>query len=185
MDTIGSRIAQIIERDGLKKVQFAAKLGIHQSYVTKLVNGQTIPSDALVKLISSEFHVREEWLRTGEGPMEAPEPEAPPRNNAAIIAEVAAEFNLTETDKMLLTLYLEMGPDERDLVNAQILRMLRIALEARPPEVAPMTDAEIAVKVAEYEKLLKGAQNLERLQTPDTGMPKPTSASFGGSGQAV
>ena len=75
MDTIGGRIEWIIRREGLKKVQFAAKLGIHQSYVTQLIKGKNPPSEALVKLICREFHIREEWLLRGEGEADAPAPE--------------------------------------------------------------------------------------------------------------
>ena len=72
METIGERIDQIIREKNLKKVQFAEKLGINQSYVTHLVKGKNLPSDALVKSICREFGVSEEWLRTGEGEMRRP-----------------------------------------------------------------------------------------------------------------
>ena len=76
MDTMGSRIAQIVESNGLKKVEFARRLGIDQSYVTKLLKGEKFrPSDALIKSICREFNVSEDWLRTGNGEMCATVPD--------------------------------------------------------------------------------------------------------------
>ena len=75
METIGDRIALIIKKNGLKKIQFAKKLGIDQSYVSKLLKGEKFkPSDALIKSICREFHINEDWLRNGTGAMNAPEP---------------------------------------------------------------------------------------------------------------
>ena len=74
MDTIGERIALIIKANGLKKIHFAAKLGINSSYVTHLVQNKNLPSDALIKSICREFHVNEDWLRNGTGAMNTPEP---------------------------------------------------------------------------------------------------------------
>ena len=74
-DTIGNRIGKIIESEGIKKVRFAEKLKIDQSYVTQLVNGKRKPSDRTIADICREFNVSEVWLRTGEGQMHIDLPE--------------------------------------------------------------------------------------------------------------
>lgn len=74
-DTIGNRIGKIIESEGIKKVRFAEKLKIDQSYVTQLVNGKRNPSDRTIADICREFNVSEVWLRTGEGQMRINLPE--------------------------------------------------------------------------------------------------------------
>lgn len=69
MDNIGERIGKLIETLGIKKVRFAERLKIDQSYVTQLTNGKRNPSDRTISDICREFNVREEWLRNGSGEM--------------------------------------------------------------------------------------------------------------------
>ena len=69
MDNIGERIGELIESLGIKKVRFAERLKIDQSYVTQLTTGKRNPSDRTISDICREFNVREEWLRNGNGKM--------------------------------------------------------------------------------------------------------------------
>ena len=69
MDNIGERIVELIEALGIKKVRFAERLKIDQSYVTQLTNGKRNPSERTISDICREFNVREEWLRNGSGKM--------------------------------------------------------------------------------------------------------------------
>lgn len=69
MDNIGERIGMLIETLNMKKVRFAERLKIDQSYVTQLTSGKRNPSDRTISDICREFNVREEWLRNGTGEM--------------------------------------------------------------------------------------------------------------------
>lgn len=69
MDNIGKRIGELIEALGIKKVRFAERLKIDQSYVTQLTSGKRNPSDRTISDICREFNVREEWLRNNSGDM--------------------------------------------------------------------------------------------------------------------
>jgi len=69
LDTIGNRIAKIIEAKGIKKVQFASQINVDQSYISQLTSGKKTPSDRTVADICREFNVSESWIRTGEGEM--------------------------------------------------------------------------------------------------------------------
>lgn len=57
---------------GLKKVEFAEKVKVHQSHITKIVSGERNPSERLIDdicekiRINGEF-INREWLLTGEG----------------------------------------------------------------------------------------------------------------------
>lgn len=66
---IGFRIDELIKSLEIKKNRFAERLGVDQSYITKLTKGISQPSDLLITSICREFHVDEIWLRTGEGEM--------------------------------------------------------------------------------------------------------------------
>lgn len=73
MPTINSRIVELIDNFGIKKIQFAEKLGISTAYASQLCSGVRTPSDRTIADICREFNVRREWLETGEGPMKLPE----------------------------------------------------------------------------------------------------------------
>lgn len=66
---IGKRIGELIKSLDIKKVRFAERLKIDQSYVTQLTNGKRNPSERTISDICREFNVREEWLRNGSGEM--------------------------------------------------------------------------------------------------------------------
>lgn len=69
MHTIGERIAHVIEDAKVKKVQFAEKIGVDQSYISQLVSGKRMPSDRTIRDICKFYNVRESWLRDGIEPM--------------------------------------------------------------------------------------------------------------------
>jgi transcriptional regulator with XRE-family HTH domain len=65
----GERLASLINALGIKKVRFAERIKVDQSYITKLVKGAGQPSDLLIAAICHEYNVNETWLRTGQGDM--------------------------------------------------------------------------------------------------------------------
>ncbi|MTK05666.1 MAG: helix-turn-helix transcriptional regulator [Hungatella sp.] len=65
--TINTQIDLLIKKLDIKKVDFAKKLKIDQSYVTRLIKGDNLPSERLIDDICREFNVNKTWLLTGEG----------------------------------------------------------------------------------------------------------------------
>ena len=65
-----TRIAKIIEDNGISKAKFAEKINVSAAFVTMLCSGASSPCDRTISDICREFHINEKWLRTGEGPME-------------------------------------------------------------------------------------------------------------------
>jgi len=51
----------------LNQQDFADKIGIGKTAVSKIESSINNPSEQTIKLICSEFGVNEAWLRTGEG----------------------------------------------------------------------------------------------------------------------
>ncbi|MBQ9168783.1 MAG: helix-turn-helix domain-containing protein [Oscillospiraceae bacterium] len=70
MDTVASRISEIIEKYGLTKTAFAAKIGLSQPFVSQICAGTKEPSDRTIADICRKFKVSEEWLRNGTGEMQ-------------------------------------------------------------------------------------------------------------------
>lgn len=62
-----ARINEIIKKSGLTKTDAAKKLGLSQSFVSRICSGEASPSDRTITDICREFGCDEVWLRTGEG----------------------------------------------------------------------------------------------------------------------
>ena len=70
MEKLNERIAQIRKESNLTQEAFGARIGgLSRNYVWMLEKGDRAPSDRTIADICREFDVREEWLRTGQGPM--------------------------------------------------------------------------------------------------------------------
>lgn len=70
METISTRIMQVVEANGGNKSEFARRLNVTPAYISKLCkNANSVPSDRTISDICHEFNVNELWLRTGEGEM--------------------------------------------------------------------------------------------------------------------
>ena len=64
---INTQIDLLIKKLNIKKVDFAKKLKIDQSYVTRLIKGDNLPSERLIDDICREFNVNKNWLLSGTG----------------------------------------------------------------------------------------------------------------------
>lgn len=114
METMSDRIALVVQKSGLKKVEFARKINVSQSHISRLVSGETAPSDRTIADICRVCRVREDWLRTGRGDMEIPD---------------------TQIDKLshFFQDVLATAPDERSAFIA--------ALDDLPPDLWPAVAA--------------------------------------------
>lgn len=70
MDTIATRIMQVVNKNGGNKSDFARRINVTPAYISKLgKEPNSTPSDRTIADICREFNVNETWLRTGEGEM--------------------------------------------------------------------------------------------------------------------
>lgn len=67
--TTGERIKKLRKDLDLTQQKFGERLGIKGNTVAQYELGRNEPIDAVLSLICKEFHVNEEWLRTGSGDM--------------------------------------------------------------------------------------------------------------------
>lgn len=61
------RIKMLRKSLGLTQQEFADKVGIKRGAVANYEIGRNVPADSVIVLICREFHVREDWLRNGDG----------------------------------------------------------------------------------------------------------------------
>lgn len=66
---MNERIKEIRKKLKLSQDEFGKRLSITKASISRLESGENNPSAQTIKLICSEFHINEEWLRTGKGEM--------------------------------------------------------------------------------------------------------------------
>ena len=70
MDTIGSRMKFIRKKEGLKQADFAKRVLVSASYISKVESEKETPSDIFIKLVALEFGISYIWLKDGVGNIE-------------------------------------------------------------------------------------------------------------------
>ena len=63
------RIKEVRVAMGLTQSSFAKRIAISLSYLTEIENGNKSASERVIRLVSSEFNVDDNWIRSGEGSM--------------------------------------------------------------------------------------------------------------------
>lgn len=66
---IGERFKQIRKHFNLTQQLFSISLGISRSHISNIENGREKPSDTLLMLLNSKYHINTEWLLEGKGNM--------------------------------------------------------------------------------------------------------------------
>ena len=112
---INNRILEL-RKNALKLSQenFAKKLGITKSSISKIENCENNVSDRMVLSICREFNVNEEWLRTGNGEM---------FNTSSNInfEEYTKQKGMTDIEKDIVMNYLNLDIETR----SKIIEMLK------------------------------------------------------------
>ena len=138
-----NRIKEVRKANNMSQAEFGARIGVRQSSVANYERG-FVPLDTVVTAICREFNVNEQWLRTGEGPMKAPEP--PPD-------ELDALLDRYKLPRRLRGLFIRYGklPEAsqaaiREWLDGWILDAadgIRAEQAAAPKTVHDWTDAEM------------------------------------------
>lgn len=114
------RIKKIRKSAGLTQTAFGELIGAKGNTVTGWETGLRVPSDAIVKSICREFAIREEWLRTGEEPMNIP------TSRDEEISNFVAKVMDGESDdfrKRLLTVLSKLSVDEWKLLESMAIKL--------------------------------------------------------------
>ena len=66
---IHERLAALLKELQMSQRKFASIIGINPSYMSRMVQGKSVPPDRILLLIERVFNVNKEWLERGEGEM--------------------------------------------------------------------------------------------------------------------
>lgn len=107
---MNERIKQLRKTLGMSQRDFGEKIGISDPAVSKLEKGTNVPSEQTLKSICREFNVNWAWLTEGLGDMFSDLPET-------LLDEVAEEYDLDDTDKLLVKRYMQLSHEKRAVIK--------------------------------------------------------------------
>ena len=113
---MNTRIKKLRKALELTQQSFADRLGLKQNSIALIESGRKT-SDQTIRNICREFHVNEEWLRTGAGEMFQPAPRD-------ALDELIEQYRLPREYRSLTEKYLELTPAQQEAV---VLYMRKVA----------------------------------------------------------
>jgi len=135
---MSDRIALVVKNSGLKKVDFAKKINVSQSHVSRLTSGETAPSDRTIKDICAKFGVDEIWLRTGDG--------TPTREQTKdeVLAEVFAKAKIgDESRDRLVRAFARLPVEDYAAMEKILLHIIeQVAQSHKTPQEPPSAEKE-------------------------------------------
>ena len=102
------RVKEVREAERLTQDKFSARIGIKRNSLANIELGRRTPSNQVILSICREFNVREEWLRHGIGAMRE-------ETTGTVIEELSVKYDLSEIERQILTVYMELPKSLRDL----------------------------------------------------------------------
>lgn len=123
---MNTRIKKLRKALDLTQQSFADRLGLKQNSIALIESGRKT-SDQTIRNICREFHVNEEWLRTGAGEMFQPAPRD-------ALDELIEQYRLPREYRSLTEKYLELTPAQQEAV---VLYMRKVAADLMANEPAP------------------------------------------------
>lgn len=115
--TTGERIKELRKELKLSQTAFGEKIGVKRDVVANMELERAPIKDLALKMICRTFNVNPLWLENGEGEMFLDLPDA-------ILDDLAIEFDLSPTEKNIVTNYLKMSPEDRRKVSELLRKLL-------------------------------------------------------------
>ena len=120
--TVGERIKKVRKALDLTQQEFADRIGSKRNTVATYEMGRSAPSAAVLSLISREFNVSEEWLRTGAGAMFL-QVSREDELSAAVNKLLSGESSDFKT--RLIKILADLGPREWDILESYALKLVQ------------------------------------------------------------
>jgi SOS-response transcriptional repressor LexA len=95
--SIGDRIRQVRQANGLTQKAFAESLGIVQGFLSNIERGKNLPSDTFLIALTHVYQIDKQWLSSGKGGPHAdtsPSHERSPvsENDTLLLKQISPEF---------------------------------------------------------------------------------------------
>lgn len=137
--SVNQRLRQVRKHFNMQQIEFAERLGLSQAGISWLEKEGNAVSEQTIRLLHLDFHVSEEWLRTGEGPMFSAEDDSP-------LEKLCREYAVSDCERKILELYFSFEPKRRKMVCDFVDEFFRKAIEekqsAQNPSAAKTDEGE-------------------------------------------
>lgn len=115
---MNSRLKDIRKALRLTQKEFAARLGITDSGISRLEKGQNQLTDQLIRAICREYKVNYEYLKNGIGEMFVEVPQT-------VVDELCEQYDLDDFDRIMLQEYLKLDESSRNVLKAYIRSIMK------------------------------------------------------------
>ncbi len=115
--TIPERIKILRKELKLSQPAFGERLGVKRDVIANIELERVPVKEIMIKHICRTFDVNPLWLEKGEGEMFLDVPDV-------ILDDLAVEFDLSPTEKNIVTNYLRMSPEDRRKVSDLLHKLL-------------------------------------------------------------
>jgi len=115
---MNSRLKDIRKALRLTQKEFAARLGITDSGISRLEKGQNQLTDQLIRAICREYKVNYEYLKNGIGEMFVEVPQT-------VVDELCAQYDLDEFDRIMIQEYLKLDESSRNVLKTYIRSIMK------------------------------------------------------------
>lgn len=125
MDNINERIREVREYLKLSRNDFGERLGMSGDSINNLERGRVVIKDFIIKLISQEFNVDENWLRTGEGSMFTLELD----EDTVLVEQLLNEYDnplFSEIKSLvfnIMKIYNQLDPKSKQVIDDFIIKL--------------------------------------------------------------
>lgn len=117
------RIKELRKSLGLTQAEFGKRIGVAGNTVTNYEAGLRTPKDSVLLMMSREFNVDIDWLKTGRGDMFLTVSED-------AIDDFAVEFGLTDIAKEFLREFVKFSPNDQEEFLGCLKRLFPHASES-------------------------------------------------------
>ncbi len=138
---MNERLKAIRKELNLTQKEFATKIGITNSGISRLEKGENRLTEQLALSICREYNVNYDWLMTGNGEMFSSAP-------LTIVDELCSQYNLDDLDRAILEEYIKLDADERAIIKEYIQGIINRAGRAGKQEEMTTEAAEAAYREA-------------------------------------
>lgn len=115
--TQGERVKEIRKSLGLTLEKFGEKLGVGKTAISKIEKGERNLTEQMTISICREYNVNYDYLTCGDGEMFDDLPQT-------VIDELCAQYNLSDSEKAIIEMYVSLPEDFRQLLKERTTEML-------------------------------------------------------------
>lgn len=115
---MNERVKQVRKALHLSQKEFATKINLTDSAISKIESGRCALTDQTTAAICREFNVDYDWLTTGEGDMFSDLPQT-------ILDELCLQYHLDELDRSIILEYLQLNDETRAILKNHMRNIFR------------------------------------------------------------